>query len=277
MAKITRVERIPLESLEVGMGQIRLSEVSKGIAELADSIRKQGQLEPIVVCPGTEEGKYEILIGQRRYVAIKELQQKDILAAIIDERVDLITAKVLSLTENMMRRDVKSKDLIDVCTQLFKHYGSITAVCEETGLPYSKVSLYVKYDQLIPELKKLVDKGKGTGGVDLKSALRAQRSLEINGPANPKQAVLLAIEMSGMSEVQRQKTSEEVAKAPTKDMSDIIEAAKTGAKITQINVTIGENAYQGLRQYAESESVNQDEAALTLIVEGLTEHGFMED
>ena len=35
------------------------------------------------------------------------------------------------------------------------------AVCEETGLAHAKVSQYVKYEQLMPELKTMVDDGAG--------------------------------------------------------------------------------------------------------------------
>ena len=69
MATVKEYLQIPLDSLEIGRGQARTREVYTGIAELADSIRKVGLLEPIVVCEGVQEGKYEILTGQRRFLA----------------------------------------------------------------------------------------------------------------------------------------------------------------------------------------------------------------
>jgi ParB family transcriptional regulator, chromosome partitioning protein len=143
MARIKEVKEIPLSDLEIGKGQVRLRDVGKDIDELADSIRKVGLLEPIVVCEGQTPGKFEIITGQRRFLAHHELKKPTILSAILDEKVDEQTAKVLSVTENLVRRDLNSKDLIDACTFLFKRYGSIKAVAEETGLPRDKVSNYV--------------------------------------------------------------------------------------------------------------------------------------
>ena len=133
--------------------------MSKEVDELADSIRQVGLLEPIVVCESETPGKFEIITGQRRFMAHQELQLDKIMAAVLDERVDETMAKVLSVTENLVRRDLNSADLIDACTHLYHKYGSIRVVSNETGLPYSKVSQYVKYDQLVQPLRQLVDTG----------------------------------------------------------------------------------------------------------------------
>ncbi|MCH7981814.1 MAG: ParB N-terminal domain-containing protein [Proteobacteria bacterium] len=64
---------MPLTDLEIGKGQSRMTNPHTNISELADSIATTGLLEPIVVCPGSKEGKFEILTGQRRYLALIEL------------------------------------------------------------------------------------------------------------------------------------------------------------------------------------------------------------
>src|SRR5438552_3518111 len=152
-AKIVEVKELPMSDLVIGKGQVRLSDVGKGIDELAASIDKIGQLEPIVVAPSSEKGKFEILTGQRRFLACKQLKKDKILACILEERVDEIEAKVISLTENLLRLDINRKDLIDACTMLYRKYGSIKDVASETGLPYNEVRLYVRYDRLKPELR----------------------------------------------------------------------------------------------------------------------------
>jgi ParB family transcriptional regulator, chromosome partitioning protein len=56
MARIKEVKEIPLADLEIGKAQVRLRDVGKEIDELADSIRRVGLLEPIVVCKETPRG-----------------------------------------------------------------------------------------------------------------------------------------------------------------------------------------------------------------------------
>ncbi len=131
MANTNKLVEIPLDDLKVGKGQVRTKGVQEGIDELAESIRVQGLLEPIVVCESEKKGKYEILAGQRRFLACKQLGMKTI-EAVIRERKDETQAKALSLTENLMRRDITQKEKIDACTELYKKYGTIKAVIEAT-------------------------------------------------------------------------------------------------------------------------------------------------
>ena len=267
------MKELPVKDLIIGKSQARTRDVGKGIDELADSIRKVGLLEPIVVCPSDQLGKYEILTGQRRFLACLEIGADTILSAIMDERVDETTAKIISVTENLIRRDLNKRDLIDACTALFKKYGTIKDVCEETGLPFSKVGDYVKYDRLIPRLRELVD----DGDVELKTALRAQDAVALSGKIVVEKAVHLAKEMSGMIGIQQEKVAEKIKESPDRGLIDVIESAKTGEKITQIAVTISITVHRSLQSYAKAEGTNQDYAAASLIEEGLSTKGYLEE
>jgi ParB family chromosome partitioning protein len=269
-AKIIETREIPLTSLVVGKAQVRVRDVGKEIDELAASIAKIGQLEPIVVCPAKEKGKFEILTGQRRFLAHKQLKKDKIMACILDREVDETEAKVISVTENLVRRDLNRKDLIDACTALYRKYGSIKDVADETGLPYPKVALFVKYDRLAPELKKLVDSSE----VDLQVALRAQDAASVSGKFKPEEAVVLAKELSQMSGAQQKRIVKNREEDPDADITDVIEAAKTGEKITQIVVTIGGALHQSLKQYAKDEDTTVDDAAGSLIEEALSGKGY---
>jgi ParB family chromosome partitioning protein len=105
----------------IGEAQVRLRDVGKEIDELAESISKIGLLEPIVVYEAETPGKFEIVTGQRRFLAHQELKKPTIMAAILDGKVDEAEAKVISVTENLVRRDLNSNDLIDTCTYLYKN------------------------------------------------------------------------------------------------------------------------------------------------------------
>ena len=272
MARIREVREIPLEDLEIGLGQVRLRDVSKEVDELADSIRQVGLLDPIVVCESETPGKFEIITGQRRFMAHQELQLDKIMAAVLDERVDETMAKVLSVTENLVRRDLNSADLIDACTHLYHKYGSVRVVSDETGLPYSKVSQYVKYDQLVQPLRQLVDTG-----MPIQTALRAQQAASVSGEVNEEEAVKFAKEMAPMSGVQQSKVVSTRTKNPTMTAADIIEDAKAGGRITQVVVTLSSEVHGALTKYAQSQGTNSDDAAGILIRKALYDNDFLAD
>jgi len=272
MAKIVGFEDIPLDKLVISRAQVRTSNVGKGIDELAESIRVHGLLEPILVAPPDQSGNYEIIIGQRRFLAHQELGKETITAGILDEKVNEITAKILSVTENLVREDLNQKDLIDVCTYLFNTYGTIQAIVEETGLSQPKVSKYVKYPRLIPELKALVD-----GGLRVAVALRAQDAAAATGEVVPEEAVKLAKEMAPMSGAQQDVIQKYLEQHPSVSIDEALEHAKTGGRVTQIQVTLGASAHASLRSFATDEGATLRNAAALLIEEGLETRGYIHE
>ena len=274
MAKIVEHRSIPLDDLVIGKAQARVQDVGKGIEDLAKSIKVQGLLQPIVVCKATQEGKWEILTGQRRFLAHKMLKMKSIAAAILDERVKDGEAKAISITENLIRRKLSGKDLIDGITYLYKNYGTAKAVADATGIPYNDVRQYVKYPRLVPEMKELVDAGK----VDVKVALKAQdAATESDGEPDLKAAITLAGVMEKMTGVQQKKVAQDRKRNPDRPIEETIEAAKSGSKVTQIVVTVTQDTHNAIRQFATEEETSQDEAAASLIEEALVGRGLLKE
>ncbi len=275
MAKIISYNDLLLEDLVIGKGQVRTSEIGKDIDELANSIRVQGLLQPIVVCKSSEQpDKWEILTGQRRFLAHKLLEKQTITAAILDGHVDEQTAKAISITENLIRRKLSGRELIDGVTYLYRMYGTQKAVVEATGLPSAAVRQYVNYPRLIPELKELVDEG----SIDIKVAIKAQDAAtnQDSEEPDPHTAKELALSMKGMSGIQQTKLVEELKENPSKPVDDVIENAKSGSKVTQVVVTLTLRTHTALKKFATSEGFVQDEAAATLIERALKNEGLLD-
>ena len=274
MAKIRETREIALTDLVFSKGQVRLTQPGKELDELVDSIRVQGLLEPIVVCETDTSGKFEIITGQRRFYAHQELGKDTIRATILAGPITVEEAKSISLTENLVRTDLSSTDLIAVCTELYRTYGSLKAVAEKTGLSANKVKNYVRYDRLDPVLKDLVDNNK----VDIPTALRAQEAASVGvDDVNPEDAQKFALEMSSMSGPQAKKMVETRKADPSMSADEVIEDAKAGGKIYLTQVTLTTSVNSALDRYAQFEGLTKDDAAGTLIREGLFLHNFLED
>src|SRR5579863_8585789 len=76
------------------------------LRELADAIRAQGVIEPLLVRVGRESGSYELIAGERRLRAAKEagLQTVPVIVRDYDDR----TALEVSLVENLAREDLNA-------------------------------------------------------------------------------------------------------------------------------------------------------------------------
>lgn len=274
MAAIRETRDIALADLVIGKGQARLTNPGKEIDELADSIRVQGLLEPIIVCETDTPGQYEIITGQRRFMAHQELGKDTIRATVLAGPITIEEAKAMSLTENLVRTDLNSTDLITVCTDLYRTYGSFKTVAERTGLSPKKVRQYVRYDRLHPTLKELVDKDR----VDIPTALRAQEAASVGvDDVDSTDAQKFALEMSAMSGAQAKKMIETRRSDPSMSADEVIEDAKAGGQIFQTRVTLTSTVNSALERYARSKGLTKDDAASTLIQDGLFVNNFLEE
>ncbi|MGI9558238.1 MAG: ParB/RepB/Spo0J family partition protein [Thermodesulfobacteriota bacterium] len=273
MAKVVEYRDVSLDDLEIGKGQARTQDAGAEIDELAKSIEKVGLLQPIVVSPlERDSSKYEILTGQRRFLAHKKLGRETISAAILDERVSEDEAKAISITENLLRRKLTGVDLKNGITFLYKHYGTIKDVVASTGLPQAVVSDNVKYPRLLAVLKEKVDKGE----VDINVAVKAQDAVSVDtDKPDSDTAVALAVEMQTMTGAQRKKLIKDREKSPDKPIDEVIESAKTGDKIIQIVATLTQDTHKAVQKFASDENINQDDAAVKLIEESLTDRGLL--
>jgi len=266
----SEVKEIPLEKIDIGLSQVRTSDVNEGLQELADSIEKIGLLEPIVVAPQAE-GRYEVVTGQRRFLAHQHLKRETIRATILPEPVDPEIAKAISLTENMVRQNLSTQDYIDACTDLYRKYGSIKRISDTLGLPYYKVSQYVKYEQLIEPLKQKVERG-----LKLDVALRAQKAAtdSISKEVNKEAAVIYAEEMQKMSGLQQRQLEKVAIQEPHIPPKEIIQRSKRQQQIN-LRVVVGQNLYNALNQFTQDEEIDQNNAVITLLEAALSERGYL--
>lgn len=279
MARFEDYRPIALDDLDIGQGQVRVSDTGTGIEELAESIATVGLLEPIVVAPADVDGRWEILTGQRRFLAhqylrdVGRLDPPEIMCAVLSERVSEPEAKAISLTENLMRRPLSLRDTIQACLWLYRLYDSIKEVSAHTGISESQLREYIKYPRLIPELRELVDNDQ----VKLKVALRAQdiaATKSDTGQADAVVATELAKEMAGMSRAQHDKLAAQAEAEPDAAVEELIEEAKGPGKITQIVVTLSSRTHAAVQKYAQDQGSNQDDAAAQLIESALSASGY---
>jgi len=77
----------------------------ESLEELTNSIRKQGVIQPIIVRPSkSPEGKYEIIAGERRWLASQNAGLHEVPVVILD--VDDVKSLEFSIVENVQRQDL---------------------------------------------------------------------------------------------------------------------------------------------------------------------------
>jgi ParB family chromosome partitioning protein len=98
-----RIEKVPVTQLQAGVYQPRQQFEEQALQELADSIKVQGVVQPIVVRP-VENEQYEIIAGERRWRAA-QLAGLDRVPVII-RQADSQATLAMALIENIQREDL---------------------------------------------------------------------------------------------------------------------------------------------------------------------------
>jgi ParB family chromosome partitioning protein len=108
----------------------------EAIAELADSLREHGQLQPIVVRPIA--GGYEVIAGHRRLEAARLLGWTEIAAIVRDVTDD--QAYILMLVENLQREDLTPREEAAALEVLVRERGWST---RQVGEAIKRSHIYV--------------------------------------------------------------------------------------------------------------------------------------
>lgn len=117
---------LPIEAVEPNPAQPRRTQNAEQDRELAEDVRANGILEPILVreAPGKGAGSYQIIAGERRYRAAKELGLAQVPVIIKD--MDDRQVQLVSLAENLQRLDLSPEDEAGYFTMLSVEFNYST-------------------------------------------------------------------------------------------------------------------------------------------------------
>ncbi len=121
-----------LEVSQIVQGKNIRNECDSEIFELAESIERQGLINPIAVHQ-RKDGRYEVIAGHRRFEAIKRLGYPHVECNIFDDMNDqeIILAQ---LAENVQRKQMSAWELVQVFEDLKKRYKmSSTQIAKKFG------------------------------------------------------------------------------------------------------------------------------------------------
>ena len=122
-----------VETSKLFVGKVNVRKSPGDVGDLVDSVKEKGILEPVLVRP--IGGRYELVVGSRRFEAAKVAGLKKI-PAIVRPMTDE-EAIIVSLVENIQRRDIEPEEEYDAIVALRKVnpgvYGTSDAVARALG------------------------------------------------------------------------------------------------------------------------------------------------
>lgn len=156
-AYVQGLKELPVEFLQRGQYQPRKDMNPAALDELAESIRRQGIMQPIMVRPLAQDS-YEIVAGERRWRAaqLAGLATVPVIVKVISDE----DAIALALIENIQREDLNAMEEALALTRLQKEFGyTQTEVAEAVGKPRSTVANLMRLTALESEVALLLERG----------------------------------------------------------------------------------------------------------------------
>ena len=154
----TGLTEIPTEDLTPGQYQPRKKMYRDTLEELAQSIKQQGVLQPLVV-RRLASGRYEIVVGERRWRAA-QMAGLTTVPAVVRDLNNNETAKI-ALIENLQREDLNALDQARGLQRLQKEFNlSQESLGEAVGKSRTAVTNLLRLLKLSSEVQELLEQGK---------------------------------------------------------------------------------------------------------------------
>ena len=151
----TGLRHIPVEMIQRGTYQPRVHFEPEALQELADSIKGQGVVQPIVVRPVTD-GRFELIAGERRWRATQLAGLQEIPAVIKD--LDDQAAAAVSLIENIQRENLNPLEESRALQRLIDEFDMThLQVAEAVSRSRATVTNLLRLKDLNEDVKILVD------------------------------------------------------------------------------------------------------------------------
>jgi ParB family chromosome partitioning protein len=151
------LKNLPVEFMQRGRYQPRRDMQPEALEELANSIRSQGIMQPIVVRP-IANGRYEIIAGERRWRA-SQLAGLETVPALIRDVPDEAAA-AMALIENLQREDLNPMEEALAMVRLQKEFELTHAeIAQLVGKSRTTITNLLRLTGLREEVQKLLENG----------------------------------------------------------------------------------------------------------------------
>jgi ParB family transcriptional regulator, chromosome partitioning protein len=137
------VVNLAIDDIDKNPYQTRYGMDEESLEELAESIRINGVVQPVVVRPAEKEGRYILILGQRRCLASK-MAEKTTVPALV-KRVSEQQAAEMTIVENLQREDLSPLEHAEAFKVLSQKFGlTQQQIGERVGLARESVSNYMR-------------------------------------------------------------------------------------------------------------------------------------
>ena len=159
-----QINKVPIADLQRSKYQPRIIFDEEKIIELSSSIKENGVIQPIAVRPNSyEPGKYEIVAGERRWLAAQKagLNEVPVIVLEIDDKKSL----EIAIVENVQRQDLNAIEEAKGYQRLIKEFGyDHEKISKFMSKSRSHISNTLRLLTLPQDILSMIEEGELTAG-----------------------------------------------------------------------------------------------------------------
>jgi len=252
------------------------------VVDLMQSIDEEGILEPLLVRP--VDGRYELIVGSRRFEAAKRLGMREVPAVV--RTMGDEDALIISLVENIQRRDVEPEEEYDALMKLKKLNPALYSTTDQLAKAIGKSRQYVEDRVAAVEAVNTIRRGTKKSAIAVRQSPtmeerkegvlpishagflhKAEESPAVQKLSEEKRAKrlsALADTIAELSAPEARRVVEQFVKAPQRPM-DEIKRETEALRASKIEVVLDQQVAAGLKKVAEEREMTVEAVAALAI------------
>lgn len=245
-------------------------ETNKDLEILKESMRTQGLIQPIVVV--AKGDKFQLLVGQRRWLAAKGLGW-DKISAIVLAPISEREGKIISAIENFQRKELSFTDQVKIAEYLFDDLkGKVgkKSLAKEIGkllgISENRATRLLKRAMIPPEIAKMVDNKELKRNEADKIALATW--------PNEAKAVELAGRIRTLTNDEKSRLVDIATELPEASTAKWVEEAKKPSKTVEYRLILPTKWAGHLTKAAEERDEDPEDTIKSAVIEWLEAKGF---
>jgi len=150
-------QEIPVDLIDANPFQTRKRVNEEALVELADSIRATGVIQPVVLRPAAN-GRYQLVAGERRWMASKRAGKTTIPAVV--RQISNEQAMEITIIENLQREDLNPVEQARAFERLSREFGlTQEQIAQRTGKDRASIANFIRLLKLPMAVQDTLESG----------------------------------------------------------------------------------------------------------------------
>ncbi len=266
------LKKIPLDKIIFAKHVVRTRNISDNLEDLQLSIRALGLINPIIVCPNSQN-MFEIIDGQKRKMVydvlnrISPVSGFDTIDCLVIDEYDEKIKQAISFATGVYNSPIPLSFLREGIHETWSKYGSFDIILEKFGVSKKTVKKYVKYARLPPSIQKGIDDKQITLGTSIKvvDALNWDHS---DSEENLFEIISELEKLKSNSRIYN-KSLKILKQSPNTPVETIIQDSIISVKFTTMEITLPEKLLRVIKQESIMNVLSTNDYVIKCILEHL--------